>query len=118
MVDGVTDSTYKLNTGMLLEIIPQKNPYAIKINETLPVYFEFKSKPLKNYQVRAWCKKNGKLLIKNSYTTNDKGFANIPIEYKGEWMISLVKMELYTADVSKADYESFWGSFTFANSDE
>ena len=117
MVDGVTDSTYKVNTGMLLEIIPQKNPYAIKINETLPVYFEFKGKPLKNYQVRAWCKKNDKLLVKNLYTTDDKGFANIPIAYKGEWMISLVKMELYE-NVSKAEYESFWGSFTFENGDE
>jgi uncharacterized GH25 family protein len=38
---------------MLLEIIPQSNPYANNAQE-LNVYFEFKGKPLANYQVRTW----------------------------------------------------------------
>ena len=112
-VNGINDESYKINTGMQLEIIPQNNPYAKDAKE-LNVYFEFKGKPLSNYQVRTWCKKDGKLIVKSFYQTDDKGFAIIPIKEKGEWMISLVKMELYTA-TDKADYDSYWGSYTFKN---
>ena len=33
---------------------------------------------------------------------------------KGDWMISVVKMELYS-NTEKADYDSYWGSYTFDN---
>lgn len=36
------------------------------------------------------------------------------LKKKGEWMISVVKMELFTAN-DKADYDSYWGSYTFSN---
>jgi len=112
-VDGKNDDSYKINTGMQLEIIPQNNPYADDAKE-LNVYFEFKGKPLANYQVRTWCKKNGKLIVKSFFQTDSNGYVTLPIKEKGEWMISLVKMELYTA-TDKADYESYWGSYTFSN---
>jgi len=112
-VDGKNDASYKMNTGMQLEIIPQNNPYANDAKE-LNVYFEFKGKPLANYQVRTWCKKGGKLIIKSFYQTDSNGYVTLPIKEKGEWMISVVKMELYTA-TDKADYESYWGSYTFNN---
>jgi uncharacterized GH25 family protein len=110
-VDGKNDSSYKIHTGMALEIIPLSNPYLLG-SDSLDVYFEFKGKPLSNYQVRTWCKKNGKLIVKSFHTTNKEGFAKLPIKQKGEWMISLVKMEL-VQQPSKADYESYWGSYTF-----
>ena len=110
-VNGKNDETYKKNTGMNLEIIPQSNPYEI-INNSMLVYFEFKGKPLSNYQVRTWCKKNGELIVKSFHTTNKKGIANLPIKESGEWMISLVKMEILNNN-EKADYESYWGSYTF-----
>lgn len=112
-VDGKNDESYKINTGMQLEIIPQSNPYANDAQE-LNVYFEFKGKPLSNYQVRTWCKKDGKLIVKSFHNTDTNGFAKISIKEKGEWMISVVKMELFTA-TDKADYESYWGSYTFNN---
>jgi uncharacterized GH25 family protein len=112
-VDGKNDATYKMHTGMQLEIIPQSNPYANDAQE-LNVYFEFKGKPLANYQVRTWCKKNGKLIVKAFHLTDATGFVKLPIKEKGEWMISVVKMELYTA-TDKAEYESYWGSYTFNN---
>jgi hypothetical protein len=40
-VDGKNDDSYKINTCMQLEIIPQNNPYADDAKE-LNVYFEFK----------------------------------------------------------------------------
>lgn len=112
-VDSKNDTTYKINTGMTLEIIPQNNPYTLETKE-LNVYFEFKGKPLANYQVRTWCKKDGKLIVKSFYQTDAKGYAKLPIKEKGEWMISVVKMELYS-NTEKADYDSYWGSYTFSN---
>jgi uncharacterized GH25 family protein len=112
-VDGKNDETYKINTGMTLEIIPQNNPYTLDTKE-LNVYFEFKGKPLSNYQVRTWCKKDGKLIVKSFHQTDANGFATLPIKEKGEWMISVVKMELYS-NTEKADYDSYWGSYTFSN---
>ena len=109
-VAGKNDETFKRNTGMALEIIPQTNPY--ESEGQLEVYFEFKGKALANYQVRTWCKKDGKLIVKAIHKTNEKGYAILPITESGEWMISLVKMELYTLS-DKADYESYWGSYTF-----
>ena len=109
--DGISDSTYAVNTGMPLEIIPLENPYQVK-SDKINVYFEFKGKPLANYQVRTWCVNEGKLIVKSFYKTNDKGIAVLPIKASGEWMISVVKMVLYS-DALKADYESFWGSYTF-----
>lgn len=111
-VNGVNDESYKINSGMSLEIIPQNNPYTKGVKE-LNVYFEFKGKPLSNYQVRTWCKKDGKLIVKSFHQTDANGFAKLSIKEKGEWMISVVKMELYTA-TDKADYESYWGSYTFS----
>lgn len=98
---------------MTLEIIPQNNPYTIGTKE-LNVYFEFKGKPLANYQVRTWCKKDGKLIVKSFHQTDANGYAKLPIKEKGEWMISVVKMELYS-NTEKADYDSYWGSYTFDN---
>lgn len=112
-VDGKNDETFKINTGMTLEVIPQNNPYSIGTKE-LNVYFEFRGKPLSNYQVRTWCKKDGRLIVKSFHQTDANGFATLPIKEKGEWMISVVKMELFTAN-DKADYESYWGSYTFSN---
>ncbi|MEI6264216.1 MAG: DUF4198 domain-containing protein [Sphingobacteriia bacterium] len=110
-VAGKNDDSYKKNTGMPLEIIPQSNPYTIN-NDSLSVFFEFKGKPLSNYQVRTWCKKNGQLIVKSFHTTNEKGVAVLSFKESGEWMISLVKMEILNNN-EKADYESYWGSYTF-----
>lgn len=112
-VDGENDETYKINTGMILEIIPQNNPYRSN-SQALNVYFEFKGNPLSNYQVRTWYKREGRLIVKTSHQTDINEYAKIPIKEKGEWMISIVKMELYS-DTNKADYDSYWGSYKFSN---
>ncbi len=106
------DTTYKVKTNMPLEITPLTNPYTLKKQDSLAVRFEFKGKPLANQTVRSWCKAMDSLKVKAFHKTNMQGIAIIPIKEHGEWMISLVKMELYN-DTSKADYESFWGSYSF-----
>ena len=105
--DGISDSTYAVNAGMPIEIIPLENPYQLKTDK-VSVYFEYKGKPLSNYQVRTWCINNGKLIVKSFFKTNEKGVAILPVKESGEWMFSVVKMEvlqdhsclLYTSDAA------------------
>ena len=44
--------------------------------------------------------------------SNINGEVKFAIENQGRWMISTVRMIPIT-DNSKADYQSFWGSYTF-----
>ena len=108
---AVVDSTYKIITGMRLELIPGKNPYSLKAGNKLPMLILFNGKPLHNYKIRTWNKIKGKLYTGTLITDND-GSVNVPLNHTGEWMISLVKMtENEIKD--EADYTSYWGSLTF-----
>ena len=48
---NVKDTLYKMKAGFMLELIPQKNPYSLKIADDLPVLVLFNKKPLANYKV-------------------------------------------------------------------
>lgn len=111
-VGGTMDGSYKKNLGQPLEIIPLKNPYALKANEGLPVQILFKGKPLPNAVVRTWHKTPNTETAKGSIRTNAKGIITTPALAAGEWMISLVRMVPHP-DPKEADYQSYWASLTF-----
>ena len=104
------DYSYSQITSMPLEILPMAHP--LQVTDSLPVQVLFKGKPLRNYRIRSWCKANGRLLQKENHRTNEQGIVSIPLRHTGEWMISLVKMEVLSNHPS-ADYHSYWGSYTF-----
>lgn len=108
---GKKDDTYKQETDLPVDIIPQQNPYALKNDDSLTVKVLFQKKPLSNYKVRVWHKNKGDLLTSN-LTTNDKGELKCKIKTAGEWMISTVTMERLIND-EKADWQSYWGSCTW-----
>lgn len=105
-----TDQTFQQPTGMPLEILPLMHPS--KAKDSLKVQVIFKGQPLTDYRIRSWCKVNGQLLQKENHRTDAKGVCSIPLRNKGEWMISLVKMEVLSNNPA-ADYHSYWGSYTF-----
>lgn len=102
------DDTFGKNTGMRLEIIPLQNPYAEK-EITFKILFD--NQVLTNALVLAWHHKNGKTTKVNK-RSNTNGEVKFTIENQGRWMISTVRMMPVT-DSQKADYQSFWGSYTF-----
>ena len=72
--------------GLRLEIVPQKNPFAIKIGETLPIKVLFEGKPLEGAIIKAGCTHERKL---KEYPATDKdGIANIVIEKSGNQIIA------------------------------
>ncbi|SFE62577.1 DUF4198 domain-containing protein [Thermoflexibacter ruber] len=106
-----TDNTFATNTGLTLEIIPEKNPYKLKSNESLKVKIIFQNKPLSNSLVKIWHRKDGKV-SKIEQKTDAKGFVSFQMEKQGEWMVSIVKM-IPHPNPAQADWQSYWASLTF-----
>lgn len=107
-----TDNTYAINCGMPLEIMPLQNPYRLKVGDKLSVKILFEGKPLPDAVVRSWQKADETKTNQGRFRTNAQGIAEIELNAKGFWMISLVRM-VETTDKSQADYQSYWGSLTF-----
>jgi uncharacterized GH25 family protein len=105
------DETYKQQTDLPVDIIPQQNPYALKTGDSILLKVLFQKLPLSNYKVRVWHKNKGELSVLNLFT-NYKGELKFRINTAGEWMISTVAMERLIND-EKADWQSYWGSCTW-----
>jgi uncharacterized GH25 family protein len=109
-VGDVQDKTFSKNTGMRLELIPDKNPYQKGINN-ISFQVLFDNKPVNNALVLVWKKENEKSTVKK-LRANKKGKVTFELSPTGRWMISSVKMIPFE-NRSEADWQSFWGSYTF-----
>ena len=110
-VGNSTDSTYKLNTGMRLELIPSANPYDIKQNDSIGFTVLFDNKLVENALVLAWNVIKGKTSV-TKLRSDVNGNVRFPISRTGRWMISSVKMVPHI-NREEADWQSYWGSYTF-----
>ena len=110
-VGNKTDDTYAINTGMRLEIIPSKNPYAQKSKGPLTFKILFNNKPLRNALVLAWHMVEGKT-THETLRSDENGKITFLIDQTGKWMISAVHMTANN-NVQEADWQSYWGSYTF-----
>jgi len=106
-----TDETYAVNTGMRLEIIPARNPYAQTAKGPMTFKVLFDNKQLGNALVLAWHKVGGKTTHESFRSDND-GNVSFSIDQTGKWMISTVQM-VPNSDPKQADWQSYWGSYTF-----
>ncbi|UYQ95703.1 DUF4198 domain-containing protein [Chitinophaga horti] len=110
-VGGKNDSTFAVNTGMRLELIPRQNPYTMKNGDQMTMQVLFDNQPVKGALVLAWNVVDEKTSV-TRHTTNEAGEVMFPVTLKGRWMISSVHMTPYTAS-TEADWQSYWGSYTF-----
>ncbi|MEZ0487766.1 DUF4198 domain-containing protein [Fibrella aquatica] len=117
------DQTYALDTGMPLEIIPVRNPYAVRAGQSADFRVLFDHKPLRNALVRYWNRPAGGPktapdskpagLSEEHLRTDANGRVSFRLK-KGQNMVSLVHM-VPTTDTTEADWQSFWGSLTFGS---
>lgn len=105
------DDTYKKNTGMTFELIPERNPYLIQPNQSEIFTVLYKNQPLPNALVLAWHRHQGKTTMKQ-YRSNAKGQIQCLLKRQGRWMISAVHMVPHT-NPQEADWQSYWTSYTF-----
>jgi uncharacterized GH25 family protein len=110
-VADLQDDTYKINTGMMLELIPSANPYAVKGNQKVLFSVLFDNKPLPNALVLVWHYTNGKVSVKK-LRSDASGQVPVALSRNGRWMISTVRMVPHTRS-QEADWQSYWGSYTF-----
>ncbi len=96
--------------GYTLELIPQRDPYALRPGARLPVNLIYESEPLAGALVVAFTAEDP--ASKFSVRTDKNGAALIPIETAGTWLVKAVHI-IALEDNPGADWESFWASLTF-----
>jgi uncharacterized GH25 family protein len=108
-VGGKNDKTYKKRLGLRLEITPLENPYAKKVGDSLQFQVLFDGKPLADRTIFA----DNRSAETQKMITDKNGKFIIKIEKKGLWLARLVVMQRCKIDCGEADWESFWGAFSF-----
>jgi uncharacterized GH25 family protein len=107
---NLRDDTYKRKAGLRMEIIPDKNPYALVSGDYLQCQVLFDGKPSAHTLVKVWSHIGEKTFLQNIYTEND-GNIKFPISNKGPWMVSSVRM--IHSETDPATYHSLWASLVF-----
>ena len=96
--------------GQTLELVPHRNPYALRAGETLPLSLTFRGKPIANILVIAMRKGAEDRLVRAR--TDAKGRVALRLDGAGFWLIKAVHMEAAPAGAG-VDWESWWASMTF-----
>ena len=109
-VGDVKDDTYKKVVGQPIEIVPDRNPYALKKGDLIRFRILWQGKPFFGIKVRVWNRFDNRTTIQNIYTEQD-GTMETHISNPGAWMVSVLRM--VPSAKEGADWESYWGSMVF-----
>lgn len=105
-----TDNTFRKEIGFPVEIIPEQNPYNLKLGDPVQFRILFQGKPLFGAKVRVWNFYNNRTTVQNIYSQQD-GTISTHISNRGSWMVSFGKM--IPSKNPKADWQSYWASLVF-----
>jgi uncharacterized GH25 family protein len=105
-----TDAQGDRTLGFTLELVAQKNPYALHPGEELPISLTYEGRPLTNALVVAMNRANP--MAKLTARTDAKGRVTFRLTQDGTWLIKAVHM-IPAPTGTNADWESFWASLTF-----
>ena len=96
--------------GFTLELVAEKNPYAIRTGDDLPVRLTYENRPLAGALVVAINRQNPS--EKLSARTDADGRVRLRLPRRGMWLVKAVHMVPAPAGAD-ADWVSFWASLTF-----
>jgi uncharacterized GH25 family protein len=96
--------------GFTLELVAERNPYAIRAGQELPVRLTYENRPLAGALVVAMNRQNPS--EKLTARTDKDGRVRFRLRPGGMWLIKAVHMVPAPAG-TKADWASFWASLTF-----
>jgi uncharacterized GH25 family protein len=105
-----TDDTFKKKLGLRYEIIPDQNPYSLKVGDHLQCQVLYEGRPAAHALVKVWNRVGTTTFLQNIYTEKD-GTIRFPISANGPWMVSGVKM--IKSEKAGAEYHSLWASLVF-----
>lgn len=99
--------------GLELELVAEKNPYALKPGEDLPLRLLYKGRPLDGALLVAIPKSaNTAPDARASARSDRRGRAALRLDRPGLWLVKAVHMVPAPAG-SGAEWESLWASLTF-----
>ena len=96
--------------GFTLELVPRKNPEALRAGGELPLALFFRGKPAANVLIVAMNRDEPDR--RASARTDANGLVKLRLARVGFWLVKAVHMESAPAD-SGVDWESWWASITF-----
>lgn len=96
--------------GFTLELVAERNPYALRPGQDLPVRLTYENHPLPGALVVAINRLNPS--EKLSARTDSEGRVRFRLRRDGMWLVKAVHM-VPAAAGAKADWASFWASLTF-----
>ena len=97
-------------TGMPLELVAERNPYALGLGEELPVRLLQDGQPVAGVLVKAFPKSAPSMVQK--HWTDTEGRVSIALPVKGPWMLNAV--QLFEPEPNEGvDWISVWASLTF-----
>jgi len=95
--------------GFTLELVAERNPYALHAGEPLPVRLTYEDHPLAGALVVALNRKNP--AEKVMARTDKEGRVRLQLRPEGLWLIKAVHM--LPAATPNTDWVSYWASLTF-----
>ena len=98
--------------GMTLEIVPEKNPYAMKPAEPLPVRVLFEGRPLAGALVKLTDLGADEKPVA-MHRTDGAGRAVFSVPYGGAWLLNVIWTKPLPNN-SAADYDTTFSSLSFA----
>jgi len=102
---------YRTSLHYPVEIIPQSNPYSLKVEQILPVLCTLDGKPLVNqFVIGGWESADGKLHSLDT-RTDAKGIARFKLTAAGKWYVKMIHMA--PSIEPGINYESKWATLTF-----
>jgi hypothetical protein len=110
LVSGSADGHYSRRVGSALELIPEADPYRLRIGERLPVRLLLGGKPAAGVEVEV---SRGDGPAQAGGRTDAAGRVEIPITAGGQWRLHAVVRER-CAEPQAADWERYSASLTFA----
>jgi uncharacterized GH25 family protein len=96
--------------GFTLELVAERNPYAIRAGQELPVRLTYENRPLGGALVVAMNRLNPS--EKLTARTDKDGRVRFRLPKGGMWLVKAVHM-IAAAAGSSAEWTSFWASLTF-----
>jgi len=96
--------------GQTLEIVPERNPYALAAGQPLPVRVLYRGRPLPGALLKLFSLDLGQKPLAQQRTGAD-GRAAFTVPQQGDWLVSVVWTQPVTAP--DADFETIFSSLSF-----
>ncbi|HYF66768.1 MAG TPA: DUF4198 domain-containing protein [Ohtaekwangia sp.] len=97
-------------SGLPVEILPDKNPYALKLGDEIKFTILYNKKPLFGARVKIWNRYNNRTTLQHIYTEKD-GTITTHLSSPGPWMISVVKMDAH--DQGNTQWKTYNANLVF-----